>query len=254
MQNYTDVIVPKIEEAFRNLGAKFAGDPDVAIAYAGIGEMHNLLQFLYREGTQLHADHVQAIQVKQELDESLLQSVAELSVQTEKVRKLSKKEIKNVDQYLSVCTTIIVDTDTETAANIFMTNHLKANTEKLNGMISRHGLLIEREKFAIKKASVKLPKLVLELAALNKLVRMRNRKEKAEVKKLSDKADRTRKMEALKHEERRAKLQQAVDPYAHLSLVDYEAPHEAPRVAEFVDDEAVEAKSNDYYSDSDSES
>ena len=80
MQNYTSVIVPKMEEAFVNLGSKFEGDPDVAIIFAGVSQMNHLLQFLYQEGTQLQANHVQAIQVKQELDSALLEAVAELSV------------------------------------------------------------------------------------------------------------------------------------------------------------------------------
>ena len=45
MQNYATVVVPKMEEDFRKLGAKFEGNPDIAIIFAGVGEMNSLLQF-----------------------------------------------------------------------------------------------------------------------------------------------------------------------------------------------------------------
>ncbi len=257
MQNYTNVIVPKMEEAFKNLGAKFAGDPDIGILYAGVSEINSLLQLLYREGTQLHADHAQAIQAKQELDESLLQSVAELSLQTEKVRGLSKHAIQDVNKFLKTCTTVIIDAEQEKAANAFMTLQvgLKMSAEALNTKILKQELEIEKEKHRVRSASTELPKMVMKVAVLQKMKRMRDKQATIEARRLSDKADRARKMEALKHEERLAKLQQTVESSTRFSLLDYEDDYEAPRVANFVDDEAVEAKRskfNDYDYDSES--
>ncbi len=239
MQNYTDVIVPKIEEAFRNLGAKFAGDPDIAIAYAGIGEMHNIIQFLYREGTQLQADHAQAIQAKQELDESLLLSVADLSVQTEKVRGLSKKTIIDVNTFLKTCTTIIVDKETERHANEFLVRNKDKSAIEIETKIRKRESDIQREQFSIKRASSKLPKLVMENAALRKLKKMREKKEVSDAKRLSDAAKSKAKIEAIKQGERVAKLKQAAESRASISLLDYEDDYEA---VHFVDDEAVEAE------------
>jgi hypothetical protein len=246
MQNYTDVIVPKIEEAFRNLGAKFAGDPDVAIAYAGIGEMHNVIQFLYREGTQLHADHVQAIQVKQELDENLLQSVAELSVQTEKVRGLSKKAIKDVNTFIKDCTTVVMDDETtKTVYNEFFAKNSGRSAKDIKTSIKRHESDIEKEKAAIADASTKLPELVIENFALHQILKLKKKNAASKAKLASEAASRNAQIESLKRANRVAKLKQVVESSAYSAALQYEDDYEAPSVADFVDDEAVEAKSND---------
>jgi hypothetical protein len=243
MQKYNSVIIPKMEKAFENIGAKFMGDPDVAIIYAGVSEMHNLLTTFYAEGTQLKADHVEAVQEKQELDEKLLLSVAELSVQTEKVKGLSKKAIQDVNTYLKSCTTIIVDEETERKASDFMTLQvsLRMNSEAVNTKILKRESEIEREKHKVKLASAKLPTLVMENAVLHKLKRLRARKELNEVKRLCEEAKRKRQMEALKQASRVAKLKQAVESSAHsTSLLDCDDDDEAPHLAGLFDDEAVE--------------
>ena len=245
MQNYTTVVVPKMEEALRHLGSKFEGDPDVAIVYAGIGEMNNFIQILYREGTQLQADHVEAIQGKQELDNALILSVAELSVQTEKVRGLSKNAIQDVNKFLKACTTITVDEETERKANEFLVRNKDRSIVDIETKIRKHESDIQREQFAIKKASSKLPTLVMENGALRKLKKMRERKEVSDAKRLSEAAKCKAKIEALKQEERVAKLKQSVESNASVSLLDYEDDYEAPRLADFVDDEAEEAKFDD---------
>jgi hypothetical protein len=242
MQTYTDVIVPKLEEAFRNLGAKFAGDPDIAIAYAGIGEMHNIIQFLYREGTQLQADHVQAIQVKQELDESLLQSVAELSVQTEKVRGLSKKAIKDVNTFIKDCTTVVMDDETtKTIYNEFFAKNSGRSAKDIKASIRRHESDIEKEKAAIADASTKLPGLVIENFALHQILKLKKKNAASKAKLASEEASRNAQIESLKKANRVAKLKQAVESSAHSAALQYEDDYEAP-VVNFVDDEAVEAE------------
>jgi hypothetical protein len=245
MQNYTTVVVPKMEEAFKNLGAKYESDPDVAIIFSGVSQMNGLLQRFFQEGTQLQADHAQAIQGKQELDSALLEAVAELSVQTAKVKGLSKKAIQDVNTYLKTCTTIVVDEENERKANEFLVRNRDKSATEIETKIRRHESDIQREQFAIKKASSKLPTLVLENAALHKLKKMRERKDVSDAKRLSEAAKCKAKIEALKQEERVAKLKQSVESNARVSLLDYEDDYEAPRLADFVDDEAEEAKFDD---------
>ena len=245
MQNYSTVIVPKMEEAFKNLGAKYEADPDLAIIFKGVSKMDDFIQILYREGTQLQADHVEAIQGKQELDSALLQTVAALSVQTEKVRGLSKNAVQDVNKFLKACTTITVDEETERKANEFLVRNKDRSIVDIETKIRKHESDIQREQFAIKKASSKLPTLVMENAALHKLKKMRERKEIADAKRLSDAAKCKAKIEALKQEERVAKLKQSVESNASVSLLDYEDDYEAPRLADFLDDEAEEAKFDD---------
>ena len=260
LQNYHTVVVPNMEQAFNNLGAKYSGDPDIAALFTGVREMNNLITTFYTEGTQLHANHAQAVQEKQEIDENLLQSVAELSVQTEKARGLSKKTVKDVNKFLEACTTVVIDSEHENNARDFMTHQisLKMNKEKLLAKILKREADIERAKHAVKVASAKLPTLVMENAVLRKIQKQMERKQAKEATRQIEEAKRKRQVEALKQKSRVERLQHEIASAAMLnstSLLDYEDDFDAepaapPRLADLLDVEAAEANPD---SDSDSD-
>ncbi len=136
-------------------------------------------------------------QEKQEVDSQLVDTVQALSIAE---YKLSKTEISDVKSYIKNITTVSLDEVNEKKANDMMILNQKQTSARLQTMLQKHEKDIATAEHNIKSASSKLPALVLEKWVIMKLQKQRTKKEIRAERRLTARADRERRLAAIKHE------------------------------------------------------
>ncbi len=115
---------------------------------------------------------------KQEAEQQLLASVAQLSVATAEAERLTKTDVKNATSFLNKLTTLTIgEKEEQEANNLFYTNKTLSK-ERLMNKITTADSKISRARREVERYSAVLPSLVLEKWALEKLVKSRIKKDK----------------------------------------------------------------------------